>query len=637
MSRRVLPNQNVVSDQSAMEVLIGRSAPARLLEYAARVPDEVVFRDKRLGIYQGYSWSKYARSAKRAASGLAELGIVKGDRVAVMGDPCPEWVIADMAIMALGGITVGVYPTSAPSEIEHVMSDAGAKVFIAETQEHLDKLLAVADRLSNLELIIVIDTRALFLFQHERTISFEKLGEIGDARIERFPDEIENAISQLNAHDPAAIVYTSGTTGDPKGAILTHRNMMAGAVSYINCNPAIREYEHRMVAHLPLSHVVARVLVVFTPLLSKLTPHFCEEIDEFTETVREVAPNFLGIPPRFYEKFGAQLEVGVETSTFLKKWAYRRAWKIGTRALKYRRSGKPTPLGLRIGFRLARELVFRQLLEKVGFSRLEIAFTGSASMPTRVVDVWQTWGVDLREIYGVTECCGISIGQYFPSPAPGDIGQPASLPGFECRISEKGELLLRSPMVFSGYWGNPQATAEVLDDDGWYHTGDVVEWTEKGNIKLVDRIKDIIITSGGKSLSPQQIEKVVKGSPYISEVVVFGDGRRYITALLELDYTTVSEWARAYKIPYTSYTNLVSLPEVIDLVEEEISKANQNLARVEQIKQFRIIPMELDPEQGETTPTRKIKRGLMYEMFSELVESMYSDGSEQPVGEKKAV
>ena len=637
MAIRVRPNQSVVSDQSAMESLIGRPAPARLLEHAERVPEGTAFRDKHLGIYRGYSWSEYAREVKRAASGLAELGVAKGDRVAVMGDPCPEWVIADMAIMALGGITVGVYPTSAPAEIEHLMSDSGAKVFIAETQEHLDKLLAVAENLPHLESIVVIDTRALFLFEHERTISFEHLGERGDARLQRLPNEIEDSIAAIDKHDPAGIVYTSGTTGAPKGAVLTHRNMMAGAVSYINCNPDIREHEHRMVAHLPLSHVVARVLVVFTPLLSKLIPYFCEEIDEFAETVREVAPNFLGIPPRFYEKFGAQLEVGVETSTPVKRWAYRQAWKIGTRALKYRRAGKPVPLGLRIGFRLARELVFRQLLEKVGFSRLEIAFTGSASMPTRVVDVWQTWGVDLREIYGVTECCGISIGQYRPSPAPGDIGQPASLPGFECWISDEGELLLRSPMVFKGYWNNPEATVEVLDDDGWYHTGDVVEWTPEGNIKLIDRMKDIIITSGGKSLSPQQIEKVIKGSPYVSEAVVFGDGRRYITALLELDYTTVSEWARAYKIPYTSYTNLVSLPQIVDLVQEEVNKANEDLARVEQIKQFRIIPMELDPEQGETTPTRKVKRGLMYEMFSELVESMYEEGSNQESTRKQAI
>lgn len=250
-------------------------------------------------------------------------------------------------------------------------------------------------------------------------------------------------------------------------------------------------------------------------------------------------------------------------------------------------------------------------------------------MPPQIVEVWQTWGVDLREIYGVTECCGISIAQYHPFPAPGEIGEPASLPQFEFRLSPEGEILLRSPMVFCGYWRRSEATAEVRDHDGWYHTGDVAEITPQNRIKLVDRLRDIIVTSGGKTLSPQQIEKVLKGSPFISEAIVFGDGRRYVTALLELDYTTVSEWARTYKVAYTSYTNLVTRPEVVKLIETEVANANEFLARVEQIKAFRIIPAELDPEQGETTPTRKIKRSLMYEMFGALVEDMYQSAGER--------
>lgn len=623
MHERVGPNEGIVSDHSALEELIGHAAPGLLFAHAEQSPETIAFRDKELGVYRGYSWREYADWVRRAAHGLAGLGVEKGDRVAIMGDACPEWMVADVAVTSLGAITVGIYPTSAPSEVEYLMNDSGARVFVAETQEHLDKLLAVEEQLPALERIVVIDTRALFLYDHELVMSLEQLVEQGDQRARRYPGEVEEATNGVAPHDPAAIVYTSGTTGAPKGAVLTHRNMLAGAVSYINCNPAIREREHRIVAHLPLSHVVARVLVVYTPLVTRLVPFFCEEINEFAETVREVAPDFVGMPPRFYEKFGAQLEVGVETTTPLKRKAYQVAWAVGARVLRRRRAGASVPPHLHVAHWLARQLVFRQLLEKVGFSRLEIAFTGSASMPLRVVDVWQTWGVDLREIYGVTECCGISIGQYFSCPPPGDVGTPASIPGFEFRLSDQGELLLRSPMVFKGYWGRPEATAEVLDQDGWYHTGDIAEMTPEARIKLVDRMKDIIITSGGKSLSPQQIEKVIKGSPYISEAVVFGDGRSYVTALLELDYTTVSEWARALRVPYTSYTNLVGLPEVQSLVEKEIETANGMLARVEQIKQFRIIPLELDPEQGETTPTRKIKRSLMYEMFEDLVESMY--------------
>jgi long-chain acyl-CoA synthetase len=616
------PNAGVIS-AAEMADLISQSIPGLLLRRARQDPNAVAFRDKHLGVYQGHTWTDYARLAEEVALGLMELGVNSGDRVAIMGDACAEWVLSDMGVMAIGGIAVGVYPTSAPNEVEYIVGDSKSSIFIAETQEHLDKLFVVLDSLPSLRKVVVIDTRALFNFHHERVMTFADLRELGRKRREHAAGDFASRVADVKSEDPAAIVYTSGTTGAPKGAVLSHRSFIAGAISYINCNPDIRHSQQRSVAHLPLSHVVARTLVVTTPLLTKIVPFFCEEIDEFGDTIREVAPNFVILPPRFYEKFGAQLLVGLETSTPVKKWAYRAAARIGRRWLQRRRKQESIPLLLAIAYWAARQLVFRQLLEKVGFARCRIAFTGSAPMPPQIVDVWQMWGVDVREIYGVTECCGIPIAQYHSFPAPGDIGEPAALPGFEFRLSDHGEILLRSPMVFSGYWRKHEATAEVLDADGWYHTGDVAELTPEKRIKLVDRLRDIIVTSGGKTLSPQQIEKVIKGSPFISEAVVFGEGRQYITALLELDYTTVSEWARTYKVPYTSYTNLVTRPEVLNLIGKEVASANEFLARVEQVKAFRIIPVELDPEQGETTPTRKIKRGLMYQMFSELVEDMY--------------
>jgi long-chain acyl-CoA synthetase len=622
MAPQLRPNQNVFSEAGAAK-LLARTCPELLFERVRQTPDDIVFRDKHLGIYTGISWLEYGEIVREVGFGLRELGVTSGDRVALMGDACLEWVLADMAAMAVGGITVGVYPTSSPNEVAYIMKDSGASIFIAETQEHLDKLLVSLDSLPELRRIVVIDTRALFNFRHERVITFSQLRELGRTRAARYSEEFDRGMANVRADDAAAIVYTSGTTGPPKGAVLSHRNLIAGAMSYINCHPDMLHSGHRMVAHLPLSHVVARVAVVTTPLLTKLVIFFCEEIDEFSDTIREVAPNFVIMPPRFYEKFAAQLLVGIETSTRVKRAAYRSAEAIGRKVLRQRRSGQSISLALRVAHWAARGLVFKQLLEKIGFANAKIAFTGSAPMPPQIVEVWQLWGVDLRELYGVTECCGISIAQYHSFPAPGDIGVPAEIPGFEFKLSDKGEIRLRSPMLFKEYWGLPDATAEVRDAEGWYHTGDVAEITGEGRVKLVDRLRDIIVTSGGKTLSPQQIEKVVKGSPFISEAVVFGDGRRFITALLELDYTTVSEWARTYKVPYTSYTNLVTRPEVIKLIETEVERANQYLSRVEQVKVFRIIPIELDPEQGETTPTRKIKRGLMYDMFSELVEAMY--------------
>jgi long-chain acyl-CoA synthetase len=616
----------VIRDADEMNGLLACPSPALLLERARIRPTMVAFRDKHLGVYAGVTWGEYAAMVEEVALGLLELGVDVGDRVAVMGDPCPEWLLADMAIMGVGAVTVGVYPTSAPVEVEYIAKDAGVTVFIAETQEHLDKLLPLLDGLRHIRKVVVIDTRALFLFQHERVMTFAALRDLGRKR-NAVSAEFEQRTRKVRPEDPAAIVYTSGTTGTPKGVVLSHRALVAGAVSYINCLPEIRERQHRIVAHLPLSHVVARILIATTPLLSEVVPFFCEEIDEFSETLHEVAPNLVVMPPRFYEKFAARLLVGIEMSTPVKRWAYRAAASVGEAVLRRRREGKSIPQYLRVGYWLAQNLVFAQLLEKVGFRRLRRAFTGSAPMPPQVASLWQLWGVDLREVYGVTECCGISIGQYDSFPKPGDIGMPAALPGFEFRLSGQGEILLRSPMLFTSYWDKPDATAEVLDRDGWYRTGDIAEVIEDGRIKLIDRLRDIIVTSGGKTLSPQQIEKTIKGSPFISEAIVFGDGRRYVTALLELDYTTISEWARARKILYTSYTTLVTHPEVVKITADEVTRCNQFLARVEQVKAFRIIPVELDPEQGETTPTRKIKRGLIYEMFGDLVESMYADAS----------
>lgn len=634
LNENSVTNLTEFKDWESVERFIDTTAPKLLVERARAQPDKVAMRDKHRGRYEGYTWSTYRECVEEVALGLAALGVARGDRVAVMGDPCIEWVFSDMAIMALGGTTVGVYPTSASVEIEHVVSDSGASVFIAETQEHLDKLLEVIDHLPNIRAIVAIDMRALFMFEHALLTSFENLRDTGRSERIKRPGLFHESVAAGRPEDPAAIVYTSGTTGMPKGAVLTHRNLLAGSLSYIQCRPELRRTEQRVVAHLPLSHIVARVMIMTTPLATELVPFFCEEIDDFPEAIREVAPNFCFMPPRFYEKFAAQLLVGIETSTPLKKLAYRLAAKAGASVLERRRAGTAVPLHVMAGFWLARQLVFRHLLEKVGFGKLRVAHTGSAPMPPQVVNVWQSWGVDLREGYGVTECCGISLGQFEPFPEPGTIGKPTPLPGYEIGYSDKNELLLRSPMVFGGYWGSPDATLEVLDSDGWYHTGDVVEQLPDGRIKLVDRMKDIFVTLGGKTLSPQQIEKVMKGSPFISEAVVFGDGWRYITALLELDYTSLSEWARGLKIPYTSYTSLVTRPEVVKLVEREVERANELLSRVEQVKSFRIIPVELDPEEGETTPTRKIKRNLMYDMFEELVESMYAD-AKAPANKKQ--
>ncbi len=603
--------------------------PGLLLERMRAGPDDVAFREKHLGVYRGYTWSQLAAQVEQTSLGLMELGVKSGDRVVVMGDACIEWVIADYAIMAAGAVTVGIYATCAPSEVEFIVSDCGANVIVLETQEHLDKLLPVLDRLPDVSRFVVIDTRALFMFEHPMYLTFEELRALGSRRSRRNPGEFEETVGRVAPADLATIIYTSGTTSNPKGVMTTHKNLLLAGESFLHCKPEMRDQPHRVVAHLPLAHGVGRVIATIMPLQTALVPFFCEEIDEFAETIREVAPNFALLPPRFWEKMAAQLLVAVDTGSRFKRRAYHVAAAIGRRVVRRRYAGKPVPLGLRLLYWCARQLVFKQILEKVGMGRIEIAFTGSAPMPPHVTQVWHLWGVDLREMYGLTECFGVTIAQFHPFPEPGDIGVPTTLETFEFKLAEDGEMMLRSPAVSTGYWNRPDLWEPLITSDGWLHTGDIAERTETGAIRLVDRRKDIMITAGGKNLSPQQIEKVLKGSPYVSEAIAIGEGRRYVTALLMLDYTTVSEWARAHNISYTSYTNLVTRPEVETLMDEEVSKANQFLARVEQVKKYRIIPQELDPEEGETTPNYKIKRTLISKMFSGEIASMYETKTEE--------
>jgi long-chain acyl-CoA synthetase len=423
-----MPPSSSLRDQASAPALglrerIERSVPSLLLERTWKQPDDVAFYEKHLGIYQPHTWARYRGAVEQVALGLRELKVKPGDRVAIMGDTCSEWLIADQAIMAAGAVTVGIYATSAPFEVHHVLNDSGANVVIVETQEHMDKLLEVLPTLPSIRNFIVIDTRALFRFAHPLYLSFEQLREMGAARAVKAPGEFATLVGAVQPGDLATILYTSGTTDKAKGVMVSHRTLLAAAESYVHCNPETRASPHRVVANMPLAHGVGRSVISHVPLISQITPFFGDEVESFAETVREVAPNFALLPPRYWEKFAAQLIVGVETSSFLKRRAYEIATRIGKQVIERRYAGQSVRPHLRAAYWLAQRLVFSQLLEKVGLGRMKIAFTGSAPMPPQVTQVWHIWGVDLREMYGLTECLAISIAQFVPFPRPGDIGR----------------------------------------------------------------------------------------------------------------------------------------------------------------------------------------------------------------------
>jgi long-chain acyl-CoA synthetase len=620
------------------DALRRKTAPGLLVERARSMPDVVAYRSKHLGLYRERTWRDYAMLVARVALGLQALGLARGERVAIMGDACEEWMICDLAAQAFGAISYGIYPTASVSELEYQMLDGGAAIFIAEDQEYVDKILPFADRLPDLRWIIVIDDSAMFGYEHPKLKPFADVLDSGGPAGEDRIVALEGMAEVLDPRSPAFIIYTSGTTGNPKGALVAHGKHLAAAHTVVDQYPTLAQTDHRTVVFLPLCHVFGRDLAITLPLMSRLVPHFGEDIDDLPQTLFEVAPTALFTVPRYLQKFASQVLVGIANTSGIKRAAYNTAMRIGRACARARWEGTAGPATAALQS-LARWLAFGPLLNKLGLDRLELLLSGGASVPPETMALWQVWGVNLVEAYGQTETAGSFIsGQPGPYPRPGNVGTIAR--GWQVRLGDGGEILVRSEDLFDGYWRDPEATREVLDADGWLHTGDVGEWTDGhtggspgGNLRIVDRVRDFIVTAGGKNISPSFIENILRGSIYVAEVVVYGHARNYLTALVEIDYDTVSDWARDRSIAYTGFTSLAQHPQVERLLQGEIERANTQLSRVEQIKRFRILPKALDPEEeGEpVTPTRKVKRTLMYERFQALVDSMYDQREEQAV------
>jgi len=604
--------------------LRAKTAPQLLAERARLTPDVVAYRAKHLGLYHGRTWAEYAALVGRCGLGFRRQGLAHGDRVAIMGDACEEWLLCDLGAQAAGAVTYGIYPTASTSELEYQLRDGGASFFVAENQEYVDKLLPIAARLPALKAIVVIDDSAMFAYDHPKLRRFaDFLADDADGL-----GALEAMAQALDPKAPAFIVYTSGTTGHPKGALIAHGKHLAAARTFVEHYPILAEHSHRTVVFLPLCHLLGRDIAITLPLVSKLVPHLGEDIEDLPQTLFEVAPTVLFAVPRYLQKFASQVLVGIASTSALKRAAYDAAMRIGRSELRRRWAGRARAS---LGYRLARLLVFRPLLNKLGLDQLELALSGGAPLPAAVAALWQIWGVNLCEIYGQTEEAGaIVTGQKGRFPRPGNVGTVVG--GWELELGPDNEILIRGQHMIEGYWNRPEATGELFTEQGWLRTGDVGE-LEHGMLRLVDRARDFIVTSGGKTLSPSFIENLLRASPYVAEAMVIGHGRKYLTALVEIDFDTVSEWARGHHVPYTGFTSLARHPEVERLIAGEIARVNLELARVEQVKAFRILPKALDPEEdGEpVTPTRKLKRSLMLERFVDLVESMYDDREERLV------
>jgi long-chain acyl-CoA synthetase len=595
-----------------------RTIPQMLMNRAAELGPRTAMRVKELGLWRDISWAEYGRRAGLAAQGFMALGLDPGDTVAVIGENCPEWLIADMGAMAAGGVTVGIYTTNAAVEVQYILHHSEAKIFVVENEEQLDKALQVRDQCPHLAKIVVIDTEGLRHFRDPMVIDFEQLLALGQEYGQAHPQDLRQRLDSRGPDDLALLIYTSGTTGPPKGAMLSHHNVLWTTQALRQAVPVFAEDE--LLSFLPLSHIAERMFSVYMPLAFTYTINFIENTDTVTDNVVEISPTVFFAVPRIWEKYASTIAIKMKDATWLKRQVFGLALAVGRKRALARLSPGGVPAGLRLAFAMAHFAVFKKLKERLGFERVRVAISGAAPISPDVLRFYHAIGVPLRQVYGQTEDTGpTSIHQ-------GDIIEAdnvgPAIPGVEIAISEDGEILVRGPNVFLGYYKNPEATAETLEG-GWLHSGDVGELDGRGFLKITDRKKDLIITSGGKNIAPQNLENQLKFSPYINDAVVIGDQRKFLSALIFIDEDNVVKYAQENKIPFTTYHSLTQAREVVDLIQEEVDKINQTLARVEQIKKFTILPKKLLEEDGEVTPTMKIKRKYINQTYKDLIDAMY--------------
>jgi long-chain acyl-CoA synthetase len=592
--------------------------PRLFWKRVAQWSERTALREKRYGLWQEITWGEYGQKARQTALGLIALGLEPGDRAAIISENNPEWLYSDMGILAAGGVTVGIYPTDSPHQVEYVLNHSGAKFYIAEDEEQLDKVLETRANLPGLQKIIIMDMEGLRHFSDPMAMSFAELLEKGKQLDQQDPDLFPRRLQEPRPEDLAILIYTSGTTGPPKGAMISHRNILSTMRMQEAVNPGFENDE--VLSFLPLCHIAQRMVSVYNPLLAGYRINFVEEMDTIPENMREVSPTVFFAVPRIWEKFYSALVMTMKEATSLEKLAFRWAVGIGRKVSDYRLKQIEPPRHLKALFRLAEWAVLRNLKKILGLNRARYCLSGAAPISPDLLKFYHGLGIDIREVYGQTENCGPTAIHYENDVRFGTVGRP--LPGAEIRIAEDGEILLKGPHVFMGYYRDPEKTRETIVD-GWLHTGDVGRIDEAGHLIITDRKKDIIITAGGKNITPSEIENQLKFSPYINDAVVIGDGRKYLTALIMIDDENVMKYAQENRVPFTTYASLTRTREVIELIQKEVDEVNKKFARVETIKKFRLIDIQLTADDEEITPTMKLKRKFINEKFREVIEGMY--------------
>ena len=595
-----------------------KTLPQMLRLRAATDASRIAILQKDFGIWNPISWKTYHERASRFGLGLRSLGLPAGGHVGVLSENRVEWVLAQMGAGLVGAITVGVYSTSPAAEVAYVLGHADVEIVVCEDQEQTDKVLSALDQLPRLRRIVVIEKKGLRNTPErfrDRVVLFSEVEALGARHEATNAGLIDEALAAQRLDDIGLMIYTSGSTGKPKGAMISYGNIRAvvpGILDRLGLDAATTH-----LSYLPLCHVAEQMLTTFVPLYTGSQVSFGESIRTVQEDLRELAPTmFLGVP-RIWEKLHAAINIRMQETSRLRQWLYARA--LAACEPFAAKAPQRRTLTERLIYGGCYWLMFRALQNFIGLRRVRVALTGAASIPAPIVTFFRTLGVPLVEVYGLTESSGMITGQRRDRVVPGTVGEPTL--GVQYRIGPSGELQVRGGMVFSGYYKSPEASAAAVVD-GWLMTGDVVE-QQDGQLRIVDRLKDIMITAGGKNLTPSEIENTMKASPFIKECIAIAEGRRFVAALIQIDFDTVSKWAEARSIAFTHFRSLAQHPQVHELIGAEVERGNSRLAQVSRIRKFHLLAKELDHDDGEVTATMKVRRASVHQAYLNEIETMY--------------
>ncbi|MDX1521707.1 MAG: long-chain fatty acid--CoA ligase [Anaerolineae bacterium] len=593
--------------------------PQYLMEQAHIRPDEVALREKDFGIWQTVTWREYLTNVKEFCLGLVSLGLTKEDTIAIIGDNRPEWVYAELAAQSAGAKSIGIYQDAIVSEIIYILNHADVKFIVVEDQEQVDKVLEMWNDLENVQKVIYYDPKGLRNYTEDFLIYFPDVQELGRTYNQEFPNWFEQSVAQGKGSDIAILSTTSGTTGHPKLAKLTHDNMLSMGARMMEVDPI--EAGENFVSYLPLAWMGEQMISFSCSLQQGFTLNFPEEPETVQANVREIGPVSMFSPPRIWENMLSQVQVKIEDSSWLKKKLYDWALPIGYKMADTRFRKEEPDFGLKWRYFLADWLVFQMIKDQLGLRHIRRAYTGGAALGPDVFRFFHALGVNLKQLYGQTEVSGIAVVHRDGDIKFQTVGTP--LPETDIRIDDNGEILVRSSAVFDGYYRNDEATREVLID-GWMHSGDAGYFDEDGHLVVIDRVQDVMTLHDGTKFSPQFIENKLKFSPYIKEAVVFGGDWPFVSAIINIDMENVGKWAENHQVTYTTYTDLAQKSQVYDLVRQHVEASNADLPEAARIRRFLLLHKELDADDAELTRTRKVRRKFVAQRYDDIISALYS-------------